>query len=62
MANWKRLTDSDGVSVDVNLDNIAYIRRSPADEVTTLFFISITSATTYLTVKETPDQIHKAEA
>ncbi len=29
MATWKRLTDAEGHQLDINLDNIAYIRRGP---------------------------------
>jgi hypothetical protein len=61
MAKWKRLTDHEGVSVDINMDNVAYIRRNPEEETTMIALMSATSSIKWLAVKETPDDIHKAE-
>jgi hypothetical protein len=60
MAIWKRLTGVDGGAVDVNLDQVAFLRRSGS--VSTIYFVggetdqgrSLTVA-----VKETPDEILK---
>lgn len=58
MAFWKRLTEVDGGAVDVNLDQVAYLRRTGS--VSRIYFAggetdqgrSLTVA-----VKETPDDI-----
>jgi hypothetical protein len=61
MAHWKRLTSSDGSKVDVNLDNVAYIQRY-GDYTTVTFSAGRGDGTISVTVKETPDEIHMADA
>jgi hypothetical protein len=51
MATWKRLTSSDGVEFDVNMEQVAYIRRY--GEHTNLYFVG----GIVVSVKETPDRI-----
>jgi hypothetical protein len=51
--NWVRLTDEYG-QVDVNLDNVAYMRRDQNDQWTLLTFVDHEEG---IGVTETPDQI-----
>ena len=39
MAKSKRLTDAEGQPIDINVDNLAYMRRGREDQLTTLFFM-----------------------
>jgi hypothetical protein len=58
MAIWKRLTEVDGGTVDVNLDQAAYLRR--AGNVSTIYFVGSETdqgRSLTVTVKETPDDI-----
>jgi hypothetical protein len=58
MAIWKRLTEVDGGSVDVNLDQVAYLKRT--ENVSRIYFVGgETDQGRSLTVaeKETPDDI-----
>ncbi len=58
MAIWKRLTGLDGGSVDVNLDQVAYIRHTGS--VTTVYFAggeTDSGRAMSVGVKETPDEI-----
>jgi hypothetical protein len=59
MANWKRATESDGTSVDINVDNVAFMNRRGGT--TSIYFIggrSDSGSAPSLSVKETPDEIH----
>jgi hypothetical protein len=61
MANWKRLTLTDGPSVDVNIDYVSHMRAGKGG--TTVFFVCSKNddgKTMWVDVTETPDQIHKA--
>lgn len=61
MAQWKRLTYPDGTQADVNLENVAYIHRY--GEFSTITFVSgLSDKALAVVVKETPDQIHMAQA
>jgi hypothetical protein len=57
MSSWKQVTEYDGSSVQINMNNITHIKRGTADEVTTIFFVN----EMYITVKETPDQLLLAQ-
>ena len=57
MASWRRLTNMNGVRVDVNLDNVAYMHRVGED--TEMIFVGGRSDHfLVLVVKESPDDIH----
>jgi hypothetical protein len=61
MAIWKRLTDASGSPLDVNLDQVAFLRR--AGTVTTIYFVGgETDQGMTIAVKETPDEILKVGA
>lgn len=60
MAIWKRLTGVDGGAVDVNLDQVAYLRRT--GNVSTIYFVgggTDQGQSLTVSVKETPDDILK---
>jgi len=60
MAIWKRLTDSSGNSLDINLDQVAFLRRTGS--VTTIHFVggeTDQESSMTVAVKETPDEILK---
>jgi hypothetical protein len=61
MADWKRLTQTDGTQIDVNLDNISHITRDEKKSTSTLFFIDTKSSLIALEVKENPDEVHRAK-
>jgi hypothetical protein len=52
--SWVTLTDTDGKNVDVNLDNVAYMRRDSANRWTLLTFIDSEER---FGVKETLEEI-----
>ncbi len=56
MAYWKRLTDSDGKPIDVNLDAFMEIKRVPEDNCTLLR--SAYLAEYRIAVREQPDEIY----
>jgi hypothetical protein len=60
MATWKRLTRSDGISVDLNLEKVAYMYRSGSSENQTTIALDFAQADKLcvVTVKQTPDHIH----
>jgi hypothetical protein len=60
MADWKRLTDTSGNEVDVNLDNVAYIIRY-GDYTSITFSAGHGLGSISVSVKETPDEIHMAK-
>jgi hypothetical protein len=58
MAIWKRLTEVDGGAVDVNLDQVAYLKRT--GNVSAIYFVGSETdqgRSFSVTVKETPDDI-----
>jgi hypothetical protein len=57
MATWKRLTDSDGAQIDVNMDEVCFI--SHGEDYTTLYF-SAGIGERFLTrnVRQRADEIH----
>jgi hypothetical protein len=57
MAHWKRLHGIDGIQVDVNMENVAYMTRVANG--TGIYCVG-GKGDRYLVhnVKETPDQIH----
>ena len=60
MATWKRLTEKDGNHVDVNMEQVAFMRRF--DDVTLLHFGTMDGAKLMLVqVKETSEEIHMAK-
>jgi hypothetical protein len=61
MANWKQVTDYDGPTVQINMDNVTHMRRRTGDEITTVYFVSGGGNEVYITVKETPEQILGAQ-
>jgi hypothetical protein len=63
MAIWKRLTDSSGNSLDINLDQVAFLRRTGS--VTAIHFVggeTDQESSMTVAVKETPDEILKGGA
>ena len=58
MAHWKRLTrNSDGVPIDVNMENVAYLVRY--NDATQIGFPAFQGEhRIVVAVKETPDEIH----
>lgn len=62
MAQWKRLTGTDGDLLDVNMDAVAYLH--PFKEHTAICFIGGRGAegrVMVVSVKEKPDAIHMAK-
>lgn len=57
MASWKQVTETDGSTVLVNMDNVTFIRRAKGDQLTTLFFVSGAGNEMYVIVTETPEEI-----
>ena len=58
MAIWKRLTEVDGGAVDVNLDQVAYLKRT--GNVSVIYFVGSETdqgRSLSVAVKETPDDI-----
>ncbi len=53
MASWKQVTDHDGSPIQLNMDNVAYMKRAKEDQVTTLYFVN----ELYVTVRDTPEEI-----
>ncbi len=63
MATWKRLTSADREEVDVNMEQVAYMRRYGNKNQTTLYFVGgMSDKPMIIWVKETPDAIHMVEA
>jgi hypothetical protein len=60
MARWKRLTEVGGNRIDVNMDQIAYIRRI-LDSPTEIVFAG-TSKKDSVQVTESPQEIHQMSA
>jgi hypothetical protein len=61
MADWKRLTAESGVHVDVNMDQVAYMVRSDRAKSTSIYLaVTKDKALGVVSVKETPDEIHRA--
>jgi hypothetical protein len=60
MALWKRLTNTDGLKVDVNMENVAYI-FGIKDYTLVAFVAARGDAALQVAVKEKPDEIHKAK-
>lgn len=59
MATWKRLTEFDGLLMDVNLDNAAFMH--PVGTNTHIYFVGANRKDSLsVEVKETLEQIHKA--
>jgi hypothetical protein len=54
MTQWKELTEADGQTINVNLQQVAYMRRS-ANSVTEIVFLGGGAAT----VRESPEEIHQ---
>ena len=62
MAHWKRLTEVDNISIDVNMDAVAYMRGLDIyTEITFVGGISDERRVLAISVKEKPDQIHRAQ-
>ena len=61
MAHWKRLTEVDNISIDVNMDAVAYMRG--LDTYTEITFVGgISDERRVLAISERkPDQIHRAQ-
>jgi hypothetical protein len=58
MASFKRLTDVEGPTVDVNMDAVIEMRQFPEDGYTVLSFaVSRESGPYQIAVAETPDEI-----
>jgi hypothetical protein len=61
MPNWKQVTDYDGPTVQINMDNVTHMRRRAGDQITTVYFVSGGGNEVYVTVKETPEEILLAQ-
>jgi hypothetical protein len=61
VANWKRLTNTDGMKVDVNMDNVAYIQG--LEDYTLINFVAGRGdGVLSVAVTEKPDAIHMANS
>jgi hypothetical protein len=54
MAHWKRLTDNGGWKIDVNLEQVAYMRHSSSPGTEIVF-----ATGNMVTVRETADEIQQ---
>jgi hypothetical protein len=52
MATWKQVTDYDGPTVQINMDNVTRMWRRAGDQITTVYFVSGGGNEVYVTVKE----------
>jgi hypothetical protein len=61
MASWKKITEDDGSSVQINMDNVTHMKRGKGDQITTIFFVSGAGNEIYVIARETPEQILLAQ-
>jgi hypothetical protein len=61
MASWKKITEDDGSSVQINMDNVTHMKRGKGDQITTILFVSGAGNEIYVIARETPEQILLAQ-
>jgi len=57
MATWKRLTELNGAHVDVNMDQVAYLRKITTSPTDVVFAAAKADRWLTLQVKESPEEI-----